>query len=311
MRLINLLGVYVGYAVSGVIRRPIVLSTPSFITIEPVCGCNLACPECPVGTGELWRQRGRMKAEMLKSILKSIAKRAIWANLYFQGEPLLNSNLPELVQILSARRVFTSMSTNGLLLTEELANNLMNSGLKEIIFSIDGSTEKEYLTYRRGGSIEGAWSAVATMVAVRKSKRAMFPRIVVQCLVTSANENGLVIVRQRALSMGADVVEFKTLHLHHGVDSLHLLPTIQQYSRYAEKRRKPCFNFPCFRLWSTAVLSWNGELALCCMDKEVEVLNTQLGSNLNVEWTADGFQLLRRDSINDRYGLPLCKSCDL
>ena len=109
MRLINLLGVYVGYAVSGVIRRPIVLSTPSFITIEPVCGCNLACPECPVGTGELWRQRGRMKAEMLKSILKSIAKRAIWANLYFQGEPLLNSNLPELVQILSARRVFTSM----------------------------------------------------------------------------------------------------------------------------------------------------------------------------------------------------------
>ena len=61
-----------------------------------------------------------------------------------------------------------------------------------------------------------SWSAVATMVAVRKSKRAMFPRIVVQCLVTSANENGLVIVRQRALSMGADVVEFKTLHLHHG-----------------------------------------------------------------------------------------------
>ncbi|HUX54396.1 MAG TPA: radical SAM protein [Williamwhitmania sp.] len=310
IRFLNLMGVYVGYGLSILLRRPVVLSRPCFITVEPACGCNLACPECPVGTGELHRGKGAMTMETLRQIVDTIAKRAVWVNLYFQGEPLLNPNLTEMVALFSSRRIFTSMSTNGLLLTEAIADKLVNSGLKEIIFSIDGATEEEYLAYRRGGSLMGAWNAVAMMVAARKSRRTLYPRIAIQSLVTSANEHSLTVIRQQALAAGADAVEFKTLHLHRGIDREHLLPTNLQYSRYNSKGRKSLFNLPCFRLWSTAVISWNGTLALCCMDKEVEAVG-YLSVDLLQGWKSSAFNSARQASLYGEGTPDICNYCSL
>lgn len=312
IRLLNLLGVYVGYGLSILLRRSVVLSMPSFISVEPVCGCNLACPECPVGTGELRREKGVMAVETLVQILDSIGKRTIWANLFFQGEPLLNPNLPEMVSLFTGRKIFTSISTNGLLLTSTIAEQLVGSGLKEVIFSIDGASEEEYLAYRRGGSLQAAWDAVSIMATVRKSKRVMFPRIVVQSLITSANEYSLSKIRSTALKLGADAVEFKTLHLDRGVDGEHLLPINKRYLRYTAegKKRKGFLRLPCFRLWSTAVISWDGALALCCMDKEVEALG-DLSEGLPKSWRSPAFSKLRHASLVG-VGVPdICNRCSL
>ena len=310
-RIKTLAGVYFGYGLSILLRRPIVISPPSFITVEPVCGCNLQCPECPVGTGELGRRTGMIELDVVDSILESFGRRAIWVNLYFQGEPFLHPKLHEIVERFSSQRIFTSVSTNGLLLTPEIVDKILLAGLKEIIFSVDGASEEEYLAYRRGGSFQAVVENIRLVVAKRKGRGTFFPRIVYQTLVTSANENNLDNIRMFAYKLGVDAVEFKSLNLHIGVDSNKLLPTTSKLSRYTRVKAKRENHNGCFRVWSNAVISFDGRLALCCMDKEVAMLPEKEDLNLSSAWKSLHFNEMRNGMVTGS-GLPsLCKSCSL
>jgi len=309
-RIITFAGVYFGYGLSILLRRPIVISPPSFITVEPVCGCNLQCPECPVGTGELERRRGMVELDVVDSILETFGRRALWVNLYFQGEPFLHPKLNEIIARFSSRRIYTSISTNGLLLTPEIVDKILLAGLKEIIFSVDGASEEEYLAYRRGGSFETVVENIRLVVARRKAKGLLFPRIVYQTLVTSANEKNLNSIRVFALSLGVDTVEFKTLNLHHGIDSNNLLPSTSKFSRYAKVKAKRVNYHTCFRLWSNAVFTFDGRLALCCMDKEAVALG---GSDMihPVAWKSTYFYRIRHGMVSGRQIPDICGRCSL
>ena len=309
-RLLTLAGVYFGFGLSRLFRRSIVLSSPSFLTVEPVCGCNLQCPECPVGTNELKRGKGQIDLKAVDAIVAAFGRKAIWVNLYFQGEPLLHPQLPEIVERFSAAGLFTSVSTNGLLLTPEMVDKLLSAKLREIIFSVDGASEAEYQAYRRGGSFQTAVESIQMLVAKRKALGARFPRIVYQSLITSANEDNLKSIRRFAKSLGVDAVELKTLNLHHGVDTNNLLPSQSKFSRYGKMgvRRNPS---ACLRLWSNAVISFEGRLALCCMDKEVVVLEETNASTLPSAWNSATFNQIRRDFVAGRNLVGLCANCSL
>jgi MoaA/NifB/PqqE/SkfB family radical SAM enzyme len=57
---------------------------------------------------------------------------------YFQGEPLLNTHLPEMISLAHQTGLYTIVSTNAQALTQEMAEALVKSGLNRIIVSIDG-----------------------------------------------------------------------------------------------------------------------------------------------------------------------------
>ena len=63
---------------------------------------------------------------------------------YFQGEPLLNKELPEMIKAASKEGIYTIVSTNALAITPLLAEQLMKAGLSRIIVSIDGLSEESY-----------------------------------------------------------------------------------------------------------------------------------------------------------------------
>ena len=309
-RLLTLAGVYFGFGLSILFRRSIVLTGPSFLTVEPVCGCNLQCPECPVGSNELVRPKGQISMDIVDLVIESFGRRAIWVNLYFQGEPLLHPQFPEIVARFSAAGLFTSVSTNGLLLTSPMVDKLMVAGIKEIIFSVDGSSESEYLVYRKGGSFQKAIENIQLVVAKRKAFGGLFPRIVYQSLITSANEDSLKNIRRFAISLGVDAVELKTINLHHGEDIHNLLPSKSKFSRYGKigKRRN---RYSCLRLWSNAVISIEGRLALCCMDKEVNQLGETNSQSLSTAWNSNTLNRIRAHDAVGRNLPVLCNSCSL
>ncbi len=310
-RIKTLAGVYFGYGLSILLRRPIVVSPPSFITVEPVCGCNLQCPECPVGIGELERRKGMIELDVVDSILERFGRQALWVNLYFQGEPFLHPKLHVIVERFSAQRIFTSVSTNGQLLTPEIVDKILLAGLKEIIFSVDGASEEEYLAYRRGGSFQTVVENIRLVVAKRKGRGTFFPRIVYQTLVTSSNENNLDNIQKFAYKLGVDTVDFKTLNLHHGVDSNKLLPSTSKLSRYTQVKTKRERPNACFRLWSNAVISFDGQMALCCMDKEVAMLPDKEDLNLSSAWKSLHFNRIRKGLLTGSELPNVCVRCSL
>ncbi len=310
-RIVTLAGVYFGYGLSVLLRRPIVFSSPAFITLEPFCGCNLQCPECPIGTNELVRSRGMVDLATVDSVIACFGKSAIWANLYFQGEPLLHPQLSEIVARFSSQKIFTSISTNGLLLTSEMMDKLLQARLGEIIFSVDGASDEEYLAYRKGGSFHRVIASIQLVVAKRKAAGAFFPRIVYQTLVTSANEDNLTNIKRFAYSIGVDAVEFKTLNLHHGEDSNHLLPSKSKFSRYSNPKSKEPKRISCFRLWSNAVVAWDGRMALCCMDKEAVALGCSGNSSLAATWRSARLNSIRSGMLSGTEISQLCRNCSL
>ena len=107
-RILNQLRCWTSYALSlfGVVR---VRHLPTFVSIEPANFCQLRCPECPVGMrGERREAKGErdtpllggtggglLTMETFHRILDQVQSTAHTMQFYFQGEPLLNKQLPE------------------------------------------------------------------------------------------------------------------------------------------------------------------------------------------------------------------------
>ncbi|MBK6910848.1 MAG: hypothetical protein IPH10_07955 [bacterium] len=71
--LANLTILTAGYALSHVVKRPLVWGWPISIMIEPISRRNLQCPLCPIGARELTRDLGTMNLENYRRILNNVA----------------------------------------------------------------------------------------------------------------------------------------------------------------------------------------------------------------------------------------------
>ena len=96
-RLLNCCRLVVGYALSSVFRRPVVIHTPVFLSVEPVNVCNLHCPQCPTGMGMYRRSKRFFEVEAFARVLKEVGENLLCVQFYFQGEPLLCPSLCDII----------------------------------------------------------------------------------------------------------------------------------------------------------------------------------------------------------------------
>ena len=59
-RLWNFAKVLSSMGISWMCRRPVVWGQPFMLMVEPTNFCNLKCPLCPSGNGQMKRTRGKM-----------------------------------------------------------------------------------------------------------------------------------------------------------------------------------------------------------------------------------------------------------
>ena len=131
---------------------------PRRIRIETASACNLRCQHCPTGTNYRGTVRDIMDMAMFDTVLCQMKEMPILRDVvfYLGGEPLLNKNLP-----LMCRRVkeetnvaYTQFNTNGMLITEEICQQLAEAKVDKIGVSIDGISPEENDEIRRGARYE-------------------------------------------------------------------------------------------------------------------------------------------------------------
>lgn len=98
--------------------------------------CNLRCKQC-------FAKAIRDESTIVdKSVLyKAIEKISYKQNLSIRfggGEPLLVPYLPELIKYCTNKKINVDITSNGLLLNDEILHRLILSGLRELTISIDG-----------------------------------------------------------------------------------------------------------------------------------------------------------------------------
>ena len=231
-KLLNVAKLELSYRLSvfGILTRWNV--SPQYISIEPANVCNLHCPECPVGMRQTAVKPVFADLALIHQVVDELSPALMYATLYFQGEPLLNKKLPEMIQYAHKQRIFTSTSTNAQALNPEMARELVASGLDKLIISIDGSTQEVYEQYRVGGNLEKAISGVKNIIEWKKQLKSITPFVEIQFVVFKTNEHQMQEMKTLSKSLKADRLVFKTAQLYDFENGHKLLTSIDKYARY-------------------------------------------------------------------------------
>lgn len=147
------------------------------VNIETVSGCNLSCLYCSLTKKPL----EFMSPERIALILKNFsgARSDLLVSLYLGGEPLLHPRFPDLIRV--ARDLgFLNLRihTNGTVNRPGLWEEIVEAGLGEVIFSVDGEDATDYERIR-GVSFERVRRSIEDCLSVSAGRT----RVGVLCLV--------------------------------------------------------------------------------------------------------------------------------
>jgi radical SAM protein with 4Fe4S-binding SPASM domain len=256
-----------------------------------------------------------LEPAFFRSTIDSVYKDLIFLTFYFQGEPYLNPHFLEMVKYASAKKIYTSTSTNAHYLSKDQAQKTVESGLDRLIISIDGTTQETYEQYRIGGILQKVIEGTKNIVEAKQAMKSKTPHIVFQYLVVKPNEHQLPDVEQLAAELGVDEVVFKTAQVYDFKHGNPLIPLNEAYSRYKKQadgtyRIKNKLLNQCWRMWSGCVVTWDGKVVPCCFDKDAKY---QLG-NLKLQsfhelWNSEKYQGFRQSVLRSRDEIDICKNC--
>ena len=312
-KLLNIILVWISYLLSLITKKVIVFGYPYAVSIETSAICNLKCPECPTGNKSLKRKQGLMTYSDFEEIIDQIKKYAVYVNLSLQGEPFLNKELLKMIQLADKNNILTSLSTNGHFLNYDTALEIIDSGLKRLIVSLDGTDQETYEKYRKGGSFDSVINGIKILSSIKAKKQVKYPEIVLQFIVFNHNEHQLNKIKELGKNLGVNKVELKSAQITNP-ESINSIPSINKFSRYTVKNNKLKLKSNqknrCFRIWETMVITWDGTIIPCCFDKDTSYsLGNMKFNKIFDVWKSLAFNNFRKNILADRKKTAICCNC--
>ncbi|WP_420132114.1 radical SAM/SPASM domain-containing protein [Rhodopseudomonas sp.] len=200
---------------AAIAARPEVCdNTPIVYMIGVTDRCNLRCVICL----KHHEQEGDNNKDLIDlpdpslEKLMPLAYSAQMVLLLGYGEPLLNKQLPEIIDDISAKADNSiEMITNGLLLSPQWIDKILSRNVRVLSISMDAATPDGY-ERMRGGSYEKVIRNVQALVAERAKRKDAKLEIRMNMAVTRANITEVPLLSELAADLGVDTVEFRHLH---------------------------------------------------------------------------------------------------
>ena len=129
--------------------------------------CNLACAHCYISAGAGSDGGDELSLEEAKAFIDDLAAMKIPLLMFTGGEPLVRADLWELAEYAAARGLKTAMSTNGTLITKEIAAKIKAIGIEYVGVSLDGAKAETHDAIRnQPGSFKKAVEALKNCVEI-------------------------------------------------------------------------------------------------------------------------------------------------
>ncbi len=182
--------------------------------------CNLRCIMCHFAREEAQREPAvqwtEANLERLEREVLPFVKRAC---LSAGTEPLMWKRFPELLEVLRRARVpEVDMVTNGLLLTDELADRIVKAGLTCVQLSLDGASKETYDSVRVGGKFEDFLAAVGRLNAAKRRLGSRRPELQFNFTMMSRNVGELTDLVRLAHEHGVRYLDLRHMVMNHGLD---------------------------------------------------------------------------------------------
>lgn len=121
--------------------------------------CNLSCAHCYINAG--YDGENELSLEEAKVFIDDLAEMKIPLLMFTGGEPLVRRDFWELADYASARGLKIALSTNGTLITKEVAAKIKEFGIEYVGVSLDGAKEETHDIIRnQPGSFKKAMQAL-------------------------------------------------------------------------------------------------------------------------------------------------------
>ncbi len=282
---------------------------PSQVIIDVTELCNLACTHCPhpdFKRSEHYAGRSLDPALCAKAIDEvAEAGRDVVQHVRFtsEGEPLLHKDIFDMVADAVRRSGTTvSLTTNGVLLTPERIERLLETGIQLVDISIDAFAPETYSRIRVRGDLAVTRANVQRLIAASKLRHGT--RIVVSYIEQQDNAAETADFEHYWRAEGADDVVVRRLHSGAGA----VIPVADLLRvRTAESTRRPCV-YP----WERIVLTPRGSLSFCPVDwvQGSELADYRLTTMADT-WRGVRYANLRRAHLEgDFEGHGFCGQCN-
>lgn len=306
-----------------VLKEVIPLRKPFTVLIEPSSLCNFHCLQCFQRLkGENYFTRTRMNMP-LSRFEKVIGQLKEWKGeklkvlkLSLYGEPLMNPDFCEMVRIAKSAEIAERVETtsNVSLLTEDIAEKLINAGLDYLRVSIYGADKENHKKVTASSfTPEMIRKNLFSLLALRKRKGSLKPFVGAKMLDSFEEEN------QRFYAYFKDVADELFIDKPHGWISVENSDFLGEYYgddlKKAERLIQEDSNGAkvCPMAFTTMAVRANGDVSPCCVDF---IGGTNLGNmeenTLQELWEGRAFlefqkmQLEKRKEENSS-----CKNCSI
>ncbi len=294
----------------------IVPAMPYKLQVEPSSRCNLKCPLCPCGRGDLNRPSCDLPLADFRNLIDDLEDSLLFLIMWGWGEPFMNPDLPAMLRYVSERGIQTVTSTNcHFLEDQDFVAEILRSGLTWLIVAVDSTSVKNYEHYRMDGSADRVLSGVEQLVALKRKLNSP-TRINLRMVVMRQNEKDIDRNREYARALGVDLFTVKTANPGYAGEYQddRMLPENPRLQRYVYSpgsfERVRCERV-CRRPWTMGTIHSNGDAVACCRDYASQHKIGNIGEQpLSELWNGEASRNLRRMVLREKNQVDMCYHCD-
>jgi radical SAM protein with 4Fe4S-binding SPASM domain len=188
---------------------------PLKLEVDLTSQCNLRCIMCYFVLDRFSkRKRVDLTVAEFEKLADQILPYCSRVSLSIGTEPMLNKDLPEIMEILATYEVpWTYMSTNALLLTPAMAETMVDTGFNALAVSVDAATKETYERIRFGGNFNKLVKKIKMLQAMKADRGARFPVINLNYVLMKSNIDELPRFVELAHELGVE-----------GIAAMHVTP---------------------------------------------------------------------------------------
>jgi radical SAM protein with 4Fe4S-binding SPASM domain len=293
MRAWNRAGLLWGYLA----RRSKLAALPVEYIVETTAKCNLYCPMCPRETHK--QPKADMSGAVFERLVKESGSTAEHMMLIGLGEPFMDPQIFERIELCHQHSISTLLSTNGTFLDERVARRVLDSPLEQITLSFDGATKESFEFYRKGAKFEKVRTNFVRFAEMKHTCRSKL-QVVVQ----------MVRMERNAGEAAAFTQFWRGIP---GVDQIRIKEDETNMLRPDAGHAADDWKHPCHYLWRGPMyVKQNGDVYPCCQSYMLD--GAPLGNignqGLASIWNADEMVRMRRAHLSGRAGeIDICARC--
>lgn len=289
------------------LRRTDPLGNPVVYQIELTNHCPMTCVMCP-RTNRMTRELGYMDESLFNRIIDETSEFSSRIFFHHFGDSLMHPKLGEFIRYANQQNIKTFLSANPVLLTEKRSRELVNSGLYELVLSLDGLTCNTSATIRgqAARNVDLAEKNILSFLEYRKAISSKIPFLIMQIVRQKQNMQEVESwVKKWNEVDGVDRVKVKTYITWDGQDE-HIKFLKLEETGCADTR-----NIVCDKPWTSMTVLWDGRVVPCCFDYDgIYVLGDLHKKSLKEIWGGEKMTYLRQCHREGNYQkIKLCEQC--